>query len=89
MNARADAIAQLEVAGDEVGVHVGEKHVADRATERVGVGEVLIDVTLRIDHGGDAPHLIDNQVGGVRKTPEVVLLEDYASEPLGCGTMRM
>ncbi len=74
--------------GDEIRVHVGQEHVANRAPELLGVGEVLLDVALRIDRRGDAPHAVGDQVGGVRETAEVVLLEDH-SEPLGCGTMRM
>ena len=77
------------MAVDEVGVHMGHEHVSDRAAQLLGVGDVLLDVALRMDHGCLASYLIDDQVGGVRETSQVVLLEDHRSEPLGCGTIRM
>jgi hypothetical protein len=75
--------------GDEVRVHVGQEHVLDPAAELLGVIEVLLDVTLRVDDRGAASHLIGDQVGGVRQAAEVVLLEDHDPEPLGCGTILM
>ena len=75
--------------GDEVRVHVGQKDVFDRAGELLGVGDVLLDVALGIDHGRAASYLIGDQVGGVRETAEVVLLEDHRWAPSGCGTIRM
>ena len=86
---RPDAVAELEVAGDEVGVHVGQEHLSDRAPELVGVGDVLLDVALRIDHGRVASYLVGDQVGGVRETAEVVLLVDHRWDPFGWGTIRM
>jgi hypothetical protein len=41
-------ITQFDVAGDEVGVEVGQEDVLDRVSARLGVGDVLIDVTLWI-----------------------------------------
>ena len=38
---RPDPVAQLQVAGEEVGVQVGQQDVLDPAARRVGVGEVL------------------------------------------------
>ena len=49
---RAGAIAQLEVAGDEVGMKVREEDVLDSQAVLGGEREVLIDVALRIDDGG-------------------------------------
>ena len=48
------AIAQLEVAGDEVRVEVGEEDVRDREAMLVGEREVLPDVALRVDDRGRA-----------------------------------
>ena len=48
----AAAVAELEVAGDEVGVEVREEDVADLEAECVGVVEILLDVALRVDDDG-------------------------------------
>ena len=71
------AVAQLEMAGDEVRVEVGQEHVGDPAAERVRVLDVLLDVALRIDDHGRAARLVGDQIARVRETPEVVLLEDH------------
>ena len=51
---RAHAVAQLEVSGEKVCVEVREHDVLDPAAEALGVGEVLVDVALRVDDGGGA-----------------------------------
>ena len=46
---RPDPIAELEVAGEEVGVQVREHHVRDAEVVLRGSREVLLDVALGID----------------------------------------
>ena len=58
------------MAGDEVGVEVRQEHVPDPAAEPAGVLDVLLDVALRVDDGGDAARLVGDQVGGVREAAE-------------------
>jgi hypothetical protein len=77
------------VAGDEVGVHMGEEDVADSDVQLASVVEILRDITLGIDHGSHASRPIGDQVGGVGEAAEVVLLEDHAIDVLGSGTIRM
>ena len=43
------------MAGDEVGVEVGEDDVLDPAAEPVRVLDVLVDVALRVDDRGRPP----------------------------------
>ena len=74
---RADAVAQLEVAGEEVGVEVREEDVLDPAAAALGVGDVLVDVALRVDDGRDAGCLVGDEVRRVGEAAEVVLLEDH------------
>ena len=76
----AGALAQLEVAGDEVRVEVGQEHVADPATHLIRVGQVLRDVTLGVDDGRQAARLVRDQVRGVGEAAEVVLLENHRPE---------
>ena len=59
---RADAIAQLEVAGNEVGMEVREEDVLDLETMLGGEREVLIDVTLRIDDRGRVRLLVADEI---------------------------
>ena len=52
MDGGAATVAQFQMAGDEVGVEVGQKDVADLEAEFLGVGQVLLDVALGIDDDG-------------------------------------
>ena len=76
---RAGAIAQLEVAGNEVGVEVREEDVLDPQAMLGGEREVLIDVTLRVDDGRRARLLVADQIRGVREAIQIELLEDHRS----------
>jgi hypothetical protein len=58
----AYAVAQFEMAGDEVGVEMGEEHVLDLKIVFDGEGQVLVDVPLGIDNGGGAGVLVADQV---------------------------
>ena len=72
---RADLVPQFDVAGDEVGVEVRQKHMLDREAASGGIGEVLVDVPLRVDHCGRLGLFVGDQIGRVRETGEVVLLD--------------
>ena len=72
---RPRTVAEFDVAGDEVGVEVREKHVLDRESTGLGVGEVLADVPLGIDHGRRPRLVVRDHVGGVREAGQVVLLD--------------
>ncbi len=75
----AAAVAEFEMAGEEVGVEVSEEDVADLYAELVGVVDVLLDVALRIDDDGGAAGFVGDEVGRVGEAAEVVLLEEHAS----------
>ena len=72
---RPGLVTQLDVAGDEVGVEVREEDVLDRVSAGLGVGQVVVDVALRIDHRGRLRLLVGDHVRGVRQAREVVLLD--------------
>src|SRR5215469_6191340 len=78
---RPCTIAQLQMAGDEVGVQVGQEDVPDLESVLTGKPKIPIDVTLGVDDGSDVGALVPNQVRSVRETPEVELLEDHARLP--------
>ena len=77
VNGRASAMAQLEVAGEEVSVKVREKYPADVEPVPRGRFDVEIDVTLRIDDDGDPAARIADEIRGVRQTPQIELFEDH------------
>src|SRR5436305_620897 len=58
-----DAVAEFEVAGDEVGVEMGEEDVLDGQRVLLGEGEILCDVALGIDDGGGASLLVSDEIG--------------------------
>ena len=70
-----DLVAELDVAGDEVGVEVCQKDVLDRVSAGLGVGKVLINVTLRIDHGGRLGLVVGDHVRRMGQAGQIVLLD--------------
>jgi hypothetical protein len=64
----ADTVAEFEVAGNEIGVEMGEEDVFDLEVVFRGEGQVAIDVALRVDDGGCAGLFVADEVGGVRQT---------------------
>ena len=71
------------MAGDEVGVKVGEEDVLDLEFILGGEGDVLIDVALRIDDRGNAGLFVTDEVGGVGEAAEVELFEDHVGDASG------
>src|ERR1017187_8188168 len=67
------------MAGDEIGVEVGEEDVADLEAEFFGVGQILLDVALRVDDDGSRTGLVSEQIGGVGEAAEVILFQDHRS----------
>jgi hypothetical protein len=53
------------------GIHI------DAQTVRIRVGEILVHITLRIDHHRLTSGGIADQIARVRQTPEVVLTEEH------------
>ncbi len=77
----AGAIAQLEMAGDEVGVKVREEDVRDPQAVLGRESEILIDVALRIDDGSRAGAGVADEVRGVRQAIQIKLLQDHQVPP--------
>ena len=79
VDARADALAQLQVPGQEVGVKVGQDHVPDREAQLCRFLQVEIHVAPGVDDHGGLRLLVADQVGGLGETGQVVLLEDHGA----------
>ena len=77
MDGRAATVAQFQMAGDEVGVEVGEEDVADLEAEFLGVGQVLLDVALRVDDDRGRTGLVSEQIGSVGQAAQVVLFQNH------------
>jgi hypothetical protein len=77
-----DAVAELQVACDEIGVEMGEKDVFDLQIVLCGEGQVTIDVALGIDHGGDARLFVADEVGGVGQAVQIELMEDHCCKAI-------
>jgi hypothetical protein len=58
---------------------VREEDVCDAKVVIRGERQILIDVALRVDHGGGAGLLVGNDVGGMCQAVQIKLLEDHAS----------
>jgi hypothetical protein len=78
MDRRTLPVAQLDVTGGEVRVKVGQEDVADPAAHAPRGLQRAADVALRIDDGRHAAALVGDEIPRVRKTAEIVLLEDHA-----------
>ena len=90
----ADAVGELEVAADEVGVEVRLDDALDDEPFRLRLLEVDVDVAPWVDDHGATGRLVADEVRGVGQAPEVVLREDHlrgavAAPQPGWGTMRM
>ena len=79
---RAGPVAQLQVAGDEIGVKVRQDDMPNLEAVCAGKGEVLVDVALGIDDDRGVRRLVADEIRGVRQTSEVELLQDHALSPL-------
>src|SRR5436190_16857394 len=77
VNRRASAIAQFEMAGDEIGVEMSKDHMSDAQAVRVGEGQILPDVALRVDDSGAARRFVADEIRGVRKTIQIKLVQDH------------
>ncbi len=76
---RADAIAQLQMPGDEIGVEMREEYVLDLERVLGGKGDVLVGVALRVNDGCRACRLVSDEVGSVRQARQIELLEDHCA----------
>jgi len=69
----ADAGAEFEMAGEEIGVEMGEEDVLDGEGVLGSEGAVLVDITLRIDDGGGAGGLISDEIVSVNEARKIEL----------------
>jgi hypothetical protein len=66
VNIRAGTLAKFKVTGHKICVEMCEENVFEGQMMRVEIGQVVINVALRINDGRDVAVFISNQVGGVR-----------------------
>ena len=78
MDGRAALVAQLQMPGNKISMKMREKNVADVEAEFIGIGQVLLDVALRIDDDGGRTSLVSEQVRGVGQAAEIVLFQYHS-----------
>ena len=71
------AVAQFQMAGDKVGVEMGEKDVADVEPQFLGVGQVLLNIALGVDDDRGRTGLVSQQIGGVGEAAQIVLFQNH------------
>jgi hypothetical protein len=82
------------MSGDKIGVEMRQEYVPDFESVLGSKGNVLVYVPLRVNNSGGACLLISNNVGSVRQTRQIELLEDHptplsiADYYFGWGTIR-
>ena len=77
-NGGACRLAQLEMAGEKIGVQVSEDDVLDAKVVLLGKLQIDADVPLRVDDHRATGSFVRDQVGRVSQALEVELLEDHA-----------
>jgi hypothetical protein len=77
---RAGRGGEPAVAGDVVGVRVGLEHVLDADAEVAREREVILDVELGVDDGGEAGILVADQVRGAAEVVMGHLAEQHVTD---------
>ena len=65
------------MAGEEISVKMGQKDVLDVTTVLGCVLQILVNITLRINHDGRTRSCIGDEIGGMRETAKVILLQHH------------
>src|SRR4051794_31880579 len=68
----AATISQFEMAGYEIGVEMRKEDVSDLEADIPGVGQVILDIALRINDRRGCTGLVSEQVRSVCKAPKIV-----------------
>jgi hypothetical protein len=68
---------------EKVGMEMRQENIFDFAANRSRVSDVLLDITLRIDHDRRVRFLVSDEAGSVRETAEIVLLELHDWDSVG------
>ncbi len=79
IDGRAATVPQFQMAGHEIGVKVGQEDVADLQAEFLGIGQVLLDIALRVDDDRGRAGLVSDQIGSVCQATQIVLFQDHGS----------
>jgi len=69
------------MASDKIGMQVRQDYMLDRKGMLGSESNVLVDVSLGINDDGRARFFVSYQVGSVRQTSQIELLEDHVTPP--------
>ena len=56
---------------------MGEKNVADFEAQTPGISQVLLNIALGVDNDGGRTGFVSKQIGGVRQTAQIILVQDH------------
>ncbi len=73
----AATVTQFQMAGEEVGMKVCQEDVADLEAEFLGVGEIMLDIALRIYNDGRGTGFISQEIRSVGQAAEIVLFQHH------------
>ncbi len=73
------ALTQFKVPRQKVGMQVGEEDMSNGPAIGLGIRHVLVDIPLRIHHGGRTRLLIHDQIRRVSQAAQVILLEKHGN----------
>ena len=76
-DAGSSLISQFDVACQEVGMEVSQEHILDRVSTGLRIGQILLNVSLRIHDSGDFCFLVRNHVRRMSQTAKIILLEEH------------
>jgi hypothetical protein len=77
MDGGATTVAQFQMAGYEISVEVSEENMPDFEAKFPGIGQVLLNVALRIDDDCGRTGFVPEQIRSVGEAAQVVLFEDH------------
>src|SRR4029450_8546207 len=76
-NGRAKPIPQFNMAGEEISVKMGQKDILDVKNLLCCVLQILVNITLWINHDRRTRSCIGDEIGGMRETAKVILLQHH------------
>jgi hypothetical protein len=85
VEARPEAVPQLEMSGEEVRVEVGEEDMLDAHPPLLRHRDILVDVPLGVDDHGGPASLVAEEVGRMGEAAQVELMEEHRNSSVVSG----
>ena len=66
--------------GNKVRMKMRQKHMTNLHAQILSIGQILLNVPLRINHNRAPARFISNHVRSMRQTPQIILLKKHAPD---------